>query len=239
MRPPSARRGRPDFPAIPRRKPAQAWRPSSALHRTLRTAVSSGRRLDFLAAAPGADFVIGDEFELLKGERHVRGLQARNTFEKRAPASRVVEPAFPQDIEALFDRVGQPPKRNRAGQIKNLRASCGGNHANGAGLGKVVRSRESTAQYRRPLRPELPIRIPPPSKIHFANARDDGADLQQPLEIQAPIRHAALALRARHCDPPAQLFFFCAARRSSHCFAGSSRVICKYIPISIGTGVQL
>ena len=172
---------------------ATAWRPpsnkSGHLHRA-----AVGR---FLEAAPAAISSSVTSPNSFRASRHVRRLEASDALEERTPTSGVVEPAFPENIETFFDRIGQPPKRDRAGRIENLRASCGSDHANRSRLRKVVGPRQTTAQHGRSLRPELPIRIPPAREIHFADARDDGSDLEKPLKIQG-FRFARLV--AYDCD---------------------------------------
>jgi hypothetical protein len=145
-----------------------------------------------LEATPRIDLFVRNEPELPERDRHFRRLQARNALEERAPTSGVIEPGFPENIETFFDCVSQPPKRDRARRIKNLRASRGSDHANRTRLRKVVSPRQTTAQDRGSLRSELAVRIPPACEIHFSNARDDSPDLQKPFEIQGLILQGTL-----------------------------------------------
>jgi hypothetical protein len=60
-------------------------------------------------------------------------------------------------------------------------------------LSGVDSPRKATAQHGRSLRSKLSIRIPPARKIHFARPRNDGANFQKPLDIQAWVLHANTA----------------------------------------------
>src|SRR6185437_5327091 len=113
----------------------------------------------------------------------IRLCQRLKLLKECLPFVGLIEPALPMRIELLFDCLRQVPQGNAAWQIEHFTTTMRGDREYRAGLGKIMRSWESSADRRRPQSTELSARIPPFREIHLAYPSHDQPQLQEPIKI--------------------------------------------------------
>jgi hypothetical protein len=164
---------------------------------------AAGRRAPRPSAselAVGLDVARFDELEGAEDLDEVGARERLELLEERRPLAGVVEPVFPARVEGLLDGFGQAPQRDAARGLEDLGAAVRGDREHRARLREAVRAREAAPERGRTEASELALGVPPLREVHLAEARDDEAQLEQAVEIDATARRPKSTFSVRVCE---------------------------------------